>query len=156
MTSLIHWLYVGGRTSFHLNRISLLANKEQKAIMLRWLPEKVASSGATPNSEIRGDGCIVLPHIPENASKMDCQKLCSLGHSQNMCSSVAGPCLHRSHVGSIPVLILDNLSLDQWSRCTILNWTTVCLRHIEEEWICCIIFCHVLESFQLGLFPIWF
>jgi len=44
------------------------------------------------------------PHIPENASKMDCQKLCSLGHNQNMCSSVAGASLHRSHVGSIPIL----------------------------------------------------
>ena len=81
--------------------------------MPSWFPEKVTPTGATPNNEIKGDGCTAFPHIPENASKIECQKPHNVGHDQNMCSNVAGACLHRSHVGSIPVLILDNLSLDQ-------------------------------------------
>ena len=82
-----------GGASFHLNRISLLANKGQKAIMLRWPPEKVASTGATPNNEIRGDGCTVFPHIPENASKMDCPKLCSYGKMWNVIAGCVVVCV---------------------------------------------------------------
>lgn len=119
MTLLSHWLYVGGRASFHLNSISRLASRQQKAIMFDWCTVKSTSAGATPNSDNSGDGSTVLAHILENVWKMDCQKLSRLGHVQNICKSMAGASLQRSQVGSKSGFMLDILALVQWSRCTI-------------------------------------
>lgn len=82
--------------SFHLDKISLLASKELKVFVK--CPGKELASGPTSNSEIIGDGSIAVPHITENVSKTDCQKVHNFGHDQNMCIRVAGACLQRSHV----------------------------------------------------------
>lgn len=69
----------------------------QNATIFIWL-EELRNSGATPNNEIRGDGSAATSHILENVSKMGFQKLHSLVHDQNMCTSVAGSLLTPEHM----------------------------------------------------------
>lgn len=88
----------------------------------------LSSSGVTPKIVTNGDGSMWMSKALNKKAKIDSQNSDSLGHLQNVCSSVAGAVLHLSHVGSIADIILADLVFDQCNWWTTLNWI-----QIEEE-----------------------
>lgn len=64
-----------------------------------------------------------------------------------MFNSLAGPCLHLSHVGSKSGLILDSVTFDQWSQSTIVNWQMdKCHWQMDNEKMLWIIFCQIASG----------
>ncbi len=85
----------------------------------------------------KGWGSIVVVKISEKLLKILSQNLNNLEQAQKEWSRDAGSTPQRGQVGSKSGNILLSCTLDQWIRCTTLNWISLCLELTEEE---CILF----------------
>lgn len=64
-------------------------------------PPDRATGGVTPKSAPSGERSHGRSRILESVSKMECKMPCKAGQVQNMCSKLAGACLHLSQAGSM-------------------------------------------------------
>ncbi len=127
----------GGDDSFQLISISRLAKSVQNAILSISKTVNFTFSGRTPNKAVKGLGSIVVVKISEKLLKIISQNLNNLEQAQKEWSRDAGSTPQRGQVGSKSGNILLSCTLDQWIRCTTLNWISLCLELTEEE---CILF----------------
>lgn len=117
MISLIQWRKLGGKGSFLLSNINLLASSVQKANILQLQLLKRMFCALTPNIAIKADGSIGKPIISENASKINFQTLYKLVHVQNMCKRLAGACLHLSQI----ITFISNIYITHFCTCLVVT-----------------------------------